>query len=85
MIAIIGNQSLAYQVRHLLAPATKRRTRLPERWLQCYKWRTACCVASEEMNRDRYGLPLTTESARAAEHYREGIDCILSAWYGPCL
>jgi tetratricopeptide (TPR) repeat protein len=34
------------------------------------------------MNRDRYGLPLTTESAHAAEHYREGIDCILSAWYG---
>src|SRR4029078_7016191 len=34
------------------------------------------------MNRDRYDLPLTTASDRAAAHYREGVDCILSAWHG---
>ncbi len=34
------------------------------------------------MNRDRYDLPLTTSSDRAAAHYREGVDCMLSAWHG---
>jgi tetratricopeptide (TPR) repeat protein len=34
------------------------------------------------MNRDRYGLPLTTGSDRAATSYRDGVDRILSAWYG---
>ncbi|MEH2531638.1 tetratricopeptide (TPR) repeat protein [Bradyrhizobium sp. AZCC 1588] len=34
------------------------------------------------MNRDRYDLPLTTASDRAAAHYREGVDCMLSAWHG---
>jgi tetratricopeptide (TPR) repeat protein len=34
------------------------------------------------MNRDRYGLPLTTTSDRAAAYYREGVDCMLSAWHG---
>ena len=34
------------------------------------------------MNRDRYDLPLTTASDRAAAHYRDGVDCILSAWHG---
>src|SRR3954454_5810983 len=35
-----------------------------------------------EMNRDRYDLPLTTSSERAAAHYRDGMDCMLSAWHG---
>jgi hypothetical protein len=34
------------------------------------------------MNRDRYDLPLTTASDRAAAHYRDGVDCMLSAWHG---
>ena len=34
------------------------------------------------MNRDRYDLPLTTASDRAAAFYRDGVDCMLSAWYG---
>jgi hypothetical protein len=34
------------------------------------------------MNRDRYDLPLTTTSGRAAAHYRDGVDCMLSAWHG---
>ncbi|MDI1261681.1 MAG: tetratricopeptide repeat protein [bacterium] len=34
------------------------------------------------MNRDRYDLPLTTSSDRAAAHYREGVDYMLSAWHG---
>jgi tetratricopeptide (TPR) repeat protein len=34
------------------------------------------------MNRDRYDLPLTTVSGRAAAFYRDGVDRILSAWYG---
>jgi hypothetical protein len=34
------------------------------------------------MNRDRYDLPLTTGSDSAAAFYRDGIDRILSAWYG---
>jgi tetratricopeptide (TPR) repeat protein len=34
------------------------------------------------MNRDRYDLPLTTTSERAAAHYRDGMDCMLSAWHG---
>jgi Tfp pilus assembly protein PilF len=34
------------------------------------------------MNRDNYDLPLTTESDRAAALYRDGVDCMLSAWYG---
>jgi tetratricopeptide (TPR) repeat protein len=34
------------------------------------------------MNRDRYDLPLTTVSDRAAASYRDGVDRILSAWYG---
>ena len=34
------------------------------------------------MNRDRFDLPLTTASDRAAAHYREGVDCMLSAWLG---
>lgn len=33
------------------------------------------------MNRDRYDLPLTTTSDRAAAHYRDGVDCMLSAWH----
>jgi tetratricopeptide (TPR) repeat protein len=35
-----------------------------------------------KMNRDRYDLPLTTESDRAAAFYRDGADRILSAWHG---
>ncbi len=34
------------------------------------------------MNRDRYDLPLTTVSDRAAALYRDGVDRILSAWNG---
>jgi len=34
------------------------------------------------MNRDRYELPLTTGSDRAAALYRDGVDCMLSAWNG---
>jgi tetratricopeptide (TPR) repeat protein len=34
------------------------------------------------MNRDRYDLPLTTVSDRAAALYRDGIDRILAAWHG---
>lgn len=34
------------------------------------------------MNLDRYGLPLTTASDSAAAAYRDGVDRILSAWYG---
>ncbi|MFH0300000.1 tetratricopeptide repeat protein [Bradyrhizobium sp. 31Argb] len=34
------------------------------------------------MNQDRYDLPLTTASDRAAALYRDGIDCILAAWHG---
>jgi tetratricopeptide (TPR) repeat protein len=34
------------------------------------------------MNRDRYDLPLTTASDRAAELYRLGVDHMLSAWHG---
>ena len=34
------------------------------------------------MKRDRYDLPLTTDSEPAAAAYREGIDCILSGWIG---
>ncbi|HEV7409214.1 MAG TPA: tetratricopeptide repeat protein [Bradyrhizobium sp.] len=34
------------------------------------------------MNRDSYDLPLTTVSDRAAASYRDGVDRILSAWYG---
>lgn len=34
------------------------------------------------MNRDRYDLPLTTSSDGAAAHYRDGMDCMLSAWHG---
>jgi len=34
------------------------------------------------MNRDRYDFPLTTASDRAAAHYRDGVDCMLSAWHG---
>jgi hypothetical protein len=36
----------------------------------------------EEMNRDRYDLPLTTASDRAAASYRDGVDRLLSAWHG---
>ncbi|WP_024517792.1 tetratricopeptide repeat protein [Bradyrhizobium sp. Tv2a-2] len=31
---------------------------------------------------DRYGLPLSTSSAEAAEAYREGVDLMFSAWTG---
>lgn len=31
---------------------------------------------------DRRGLPVSTRSDRAAEHYREGIDLLLAAWPG---
>jgi tetratricopeptide (TPR) repeat protein len=34
------------------------------------------------MNRDRYDLPLTTSSDRAAAFYRDGVDRMLSAWRG---
>lgn len=34
------------------------------------------------MKRDRYDLPLTTGSDRAAAFYRDGVDRILSAWVG---
>jgi hypothetical protein len=34
------------------------------------------------MNRDRYDLPLTTASDRAAALYRDGVDRILAAWHG---
>lgn len=34
------------------------------------------------MNRDRYDLVLTTTSDRAAARYRDGVDCMLSAWHG---
>jgi Tfp pilus assembly protein PilF len=34
------------------------------------------------MNRDRYDLPLTTASESAAMSYRDGVDRMLSAWYG---
>jgi hypothetical protein len=35
-----------------------------------------------KMNQDRYDLPLTTASDRAAAFYRDGVDLVLSAWYG---
>lgn len=31
---------------------------------------------------DRYGIPLSTNSAEAAQAYRDGIDLMLSAWPG---
>src|ERR1041385_6719998 len=31
---------------------------------------------------DRYGLPLSTNSAAAASTYRDGVDLMLSAWTG---
>ena len=34
------------------------------------------------MNRDRYGLPLTTGSDSAAAFYRDGVELLLSAWCG---
>lgn len=34
------------------------------------------------MNRDRYDLPLTTRSDRAAACYRDGMDRMLAAWNG---
>jgi hypothetical protein len=34
------------------------------------------------MHEDRYGLPLSTDSASAASAYREGVDLMLSAWPG---
>ncbi len=34
------------------------------------------------MNRDRYDLPLTTVSESAAASYRDGVDRMLSAWFG---
>lgn len=34
------------------------------------------------MNRDRYDLPLTTVSESAAMSYRDGVDRMLSAWFG---
>jgi tetratricopeptide (TPR) repeat protein len=34
------------------------------------------------MKQDRYDLPLTTVSDSAAAFYRDGVDLILSAWYG---
>src|SRR4051794_5803937 len=39
-------------------------------------------MRERHLNLDRYGLPLTTGSDSAAAFYRDGIDCILSAWYG---
>jgi tetratricopeptide (TPR) repeat protein len=39
-------------------------------------------AAESKMQTDRYDLPLTTASDRAAQSYRDGVDCILSAWYG---
>ena len=33
--------------------------------------------------RDRYGLPLSTGSPAAAEHYMEGVDLLLSLNFGP--
>ena len=33
--------------------------------------------------RDRYGLPLSTGSTAAAEHYAEGVDLLLSLNFGP--
>jgi len=35
-----------------------------------------------KMNRDRYDLPLTTVSEDAAMFYRDGVDRMLSAWFG---
>ena len=34
------------------------------------------------VDEDRYGLPLSTDSASAASAYREGVDLMLSAWPG---
>jgi tetratricopeptide (TPR) repeat protein len=34
------------------------------------------------VHEDRYGLPLSTDSAEAANAYRDGIDLMLSAWPG---
>jgi tetratricopeptide (TPR) repeat protein len=39
-------------------------------------------LQEETMNRDRYDLPLTTASDRAAAHYLDGVDRMLSAWHG---
>lgn len=39
-------------------------------------------IGEEFMETDRYGLQLTTTSANAAAHYREGVDLMLSAWRG---
>jgi tetratricopeptide (TPR) repeat protein len=39
-------------------------------------------LQEEKMNRDRYDLPLTTASDRAAAHYLDGVDRMLSAWHG---
>jgi len=38
--------------------------------------------ATAIVHQDRYGLPLSTGSAEAAEAYREGVDLMLSAWPG---
>lgn len=34
------------------------------------------------MQKDRYGLPITTTSSEAAEAFREGIDGLLASWHG---
>jgi len=34
------------------------------------------------MHEDRYELPLSTDSPAAAQHYRDGVDLMLSAWVG---
>ena len=34
------------------------------------------------VHQDRYGLPLSTASAAAAQAYRDGVDLMLSAWTG---
>jgi tetratricopeptide (TPR) repeat protein len=40
-------------------------------------------MPDHSQRQDRYGLPLTTSSSRAAEHFIEGIDLLLEQNYGP--
>jgi len=51
------------------------------RWFHGAMEFTLIC-RERKMNRDRYDLPLTTVSDRAAVLYRDGADRILSAWNG---
>ena len=65
-----------------------RFSQVPPQYCRCQRAVSAKLCGSpsrleeEKMNRDRYDLPLTTASDRAAALYRDGVDRMLSAWHG---